>query len=162
MTTRITLSNTQYEILERAIDHNGGQVTWFPDNVKGGARHKVLQGLLNKALILRDANDNCCVTAEGYVALGRDMPAPVALHHDPEMEAAVAPGRPRMRENSKQAEVIRMLRRPEGATIAQICEVTGWLAHTVRGTFAGTFKRRLGLNITSDKNDGGERAYRIA
>ena len=54
MTTRITLSNTQYEILERAIDHNGGQVTWFPDNVKGGARHKVIQGLLNKALITRD------------------------------------------------------------------------------------------------------------
>lgn len=162
MTTRITLSNTQYEILERAIDHNGGQVTWFPDNVKGGARHKVLQGLLNKALITRDDNANCCVTAEGYVALGRDMPAPAVLHPDPEMEAAVAPGRPRMRENSKQAEVIRMLRRPEGATIAQICDATGWLAHTVRGTFAGTFKRRLGLNLTSDKNDGGERAYRIA
>jgi hypothetical protein len=45
MTNRITLSNTQYEILEHAIDHNDGQITWFPDNVKGGARHKVIQVL---------------------------------------------------------------------------------------------------------------------
>ena len=66
MTTRITLSNTQYEILEHAIDHNDGQIIWFPDNVKGGARHKVIHGLLNKALITRDDNANCGVTAEGY------------------------------------------------------------------------------------------------
>ena len=162
MTNRITLSNTQYEILEHAIDHNQGQITWFPDNVKGGARHKVIQGLLNKALITRDDNDNCCVTADGYVALGRDMPRPAALRPDPEVEATVAPVRPRTRENSKQATVIQMLQRPEGATINQICSATGWQAHTVRGTFAGAFKKKLGLNLTSDKADGGERIYRIA
>ena len=55
-----------------------------------------------------------------------------------------------------------MLQRPEGATIAQICSATGWQAHTVRGTFAGAFKKKLGLNLTSDKPDGGERIYRIA
>ncbi len=66
------------------------------------------------------------------------------------------------RHNSKQAEVIRMLQRPEGATIGQICESTGWQAHTVRGTFAGAFKKKLGLTITSDKVQGGERVYRIA
>ncbi len=89
MTTRITLSTTQYDILEHAIDHNDGQIHWFPDNVKGGARHKVIQGLLNKALITRDDNANCCVTAEGYVALGRDMPASAALHPNPEADANV-------------------------------------------------------------------------
>ena len=162
MTTRITLSNTQYEILEHAIDHRGGLIVWFPDKVKGGACQKVIQGLLNKALITCDDNANCCVTAEGYVALGRDMPAPAALHPDPEMEAAVAPGRPGMRENSKQAEVIRMLQRPEGATIAQICEVTKWQSHTVRGTFAGTFKKKLGINLISEKTDGRDRVYRIS
>jgi hypothetical protein len=162
MTNRITLSNTQYEILEHAIDHNQGRITWFPDNVKGGARHKVIQGLLNKALITRDDNTNCCVTAEGYVALGRDMPAPAAHHPDPEVDATVAPSRPRRRDNSKQATVIQMLQRPEGATITQICSATGWQAHTVRGTFAGAFKKKLGLNLTSDKADGGERIYRIA
>ncbi len=69
---------------------------------------------------------------------------------------------PRTRENSKQAEVLRMLRRPEGATISQICESTGWQAHTVRGTFAGAFKKKLGLVLTSEKADGAERVYRVA
>ena len=161
MNHRITLSNTQYEILEHAIDHSDGQVTWFPDNVKGGARHNVVQGLFNKALICRDGNDNWHVTAEGYVALGRDKPATTPLQSAPKVEATVAPDRPRTRENSKQAVVIQMLQRPEGATINQICTATGWQAHTVRGTFAGAFKKKLGLNLTSDKPDGGERIYRI-
>jgi hypothetical protein len=68
----------------------------------------------------------------------------------------------RTRENSKQATVISMLKRPEGATIAQICEATSWQAHTVRGTFAGAFKKKLGLTITSDKTEGGARTYRAA
>jgi len=46
--------------------------------------------------------------------------------------------------------------------VRQICETTGWQAHTVRGTFAGTFKNKLGLTIISDKIKGGERVYRIA
>ncbi|MBX9432552.1 DUF3489 domain-containing protein, partial [Ralstonia pseudosolanacearum] len=68
---------------------------------------------------------------------------------------------PRTRENSKQAQVIAMLRHPEGATISEICKATGWQAHTVRGAFAGTFKKRLGLTIVSEKSAGGERVYRI-
>jgi hypothetical protein len=70
-------------------------------------------------------------------------------------------GKPRTRENSKQAAVIQMLQRPEGATINQICAATGWQAHTVRGTFAGAFKKKLGLTITSEKPEGGERIYRL-
>ncbi len=183
MNNRMTLSNTQYDILEHAIDNDGGQIVWFPDNVKGGARQKVIQGLFNKALITRDGQDNYFVAAEGYVALGRDVPAPATTHPDPEVEAAVSAaeanwaqekqtaaqrplkvgieGKPRTRENSKQATVIQMLRRPEGATISQSCAATGWQAHTVRGTFAGAFKKKLGLNLTSDKPEGGERIYRI-
>lgn len=161
MNTRINLSNTQYEILEHAIDHSDGQLTWFPDNVKGGARHKVIQGLLNKALITRDDNDNCCVTAEGYVTLGRDMRAPAPLHPEPKVDATVTPGRPRTRANSKQASVIELLQRPEGATIQQISDATDWRAHTIRGLFAGTFKKKLGLNLTSDKTEGGARVYRL-
>ena len=183
MTTRITLSTTQYDIIEHAIDQTNGQIVWFPDNVKGGARHKVIQGLFNKALITRDGQDNYFVAAEGYMALGRDLPAPATTHPDLEVEAAVSAaeanwaqekhdaakrllkvgveGKPRTRENSKQVTVIQMLQRPEGATISQICEATGWQAHTVRGTFAGAFKKKLGLNLTSDKANGGERTYRI-
>ena len=90
MTTRITLSTTQYDILEHAIDQTNGQIVWFPDNVKGGARHKVIQGLFNKALITRDGQDNYFVAAEGYVALGRDLPVPATTHPDSEVEAAVS------------------------------------------------------------------------
>lgn len=159
MTTRITLSNTQHDILEHAIDQHGGQIVWFPDNVKGGARQKVIQGLFNKALITRDGNDNWFVAAEGYVALGRDLPAPATTHPEQEKPATA---KPRTRSNSKQATVIQMLQRPEGATIRQICEATGWQPHTVRGTFAGALKKKLGLTITSEKPEGGERVYRIA
>lgn len=90
---------------------------------------------------------------------------------DAELESAVTQAEasfktsvkaPRTRDNSKQAEVIRMLQRPEGTTIGQICTATGWQAHTVRGTFAGAFKKKLGLTIVSDKPQGGERVYRIA
>lgn len=91
---------------------------------------------------------------------------------DPELEAAVTAAEAtwtqakddaprRTRADSKQAQVIAMLRRPEGATIHQIMDVTGWQAHTVRGALAGALKKKLGLTIVSDKPKGGERVYRI-
>ena len=54
-----------------------------------------------------------------------------------------------------------MLKRAEGATIAQIVEATGWQSHTVRGALAGTLKKRLGLSVTSEKVEGRGRVYRI-
>ncbi len=68
----------------------------------------------------------------------------------------------RTRDSSKQATVIGTLKRPVGATIQQIIEVTNWQAHTVRGTFAGAFKNKRGLSITSTINQGAERVYKIA
>jgi hypothetical protein len=181
MTTQLTL--TQHAVLAYAVHNNDGKIVWFPDNIKGGARQKVLDGLFNRALITRDASD-CWVAAEGYEALGCACPERAPVEADPELVVAVtaaeatwaqetgdsgkpaaplvAEPKPRTREHSKQADVIRMLQRPEGATIPQICEATGWQAHTVRGTFAGAFKKKLGLNIVSEKPAGGERAYRIA
>jgi len=172
--TTTHLTPAQHAILAYALEHAGGKIDWFPDNIKGGARKKVLDGLFNRALITTDGSD-WFVAAEGYDAMGRARPAPSSPLADPEIEAAVTaaeatwakdastePTKPRMRENSKQAEVIRMLQRPEGATIAQICNATGWQAHTVRGTFAGAFKKKLCLTIVSDKPRGGERIYRIA
>jgi hypothetical protein len=66
------------------------------------------------------------------------------------------------RDGTKEAMLIDMLRRPEGATIAQIMAATGWQAHTVRGAFAGALKRKRGITVTSEKSEGGERVYRIA
>jgi hypothetical protein len=73
-----------------------------------------------------------------------------------------APAQRKTRDDTKQAQLIAMLRRNEGATIAQIVAATGWQPHTVRGAFAGALKKKLGLTVTSEKVEGGERVYRIA
>ncbi|MBF0462979.1 MAG: DUF3489 domain-containing protein [Magnetococcales bacterium] len=68
----------------------------------------------------------------------------------------------RTRENSKQAQVIDMLRRSEGATIEQISELTGWNSNTVRGAMAGALKKKLGLNVVRMPHAAGEKStYRI-
>jgi hypothetical protein len=61
----------------------------------------------------------------------------------------------------KQATMIAMLQRKNGATIAEIIEATGWQQHTVRGAFAGALKKKLGLNIVSEKDEKRGRVYRI-
>jgi hypothetical protein len=176
----ITLTTAQHAILAHAIHHTEGRIDWFPENIKGGARQKVLQGLFNRALVTPNG-ENWLIAAEGYDALGCARPTVGMLVPDPGLDAAVAQSEAslaqdltnapapaeqpvakaiRTREHSKQATILGMLQRTEGATIAQICEATGWQAHTVRGTFAGALKKKLGLTITSDKQQGGERIYR--
>lgn len=183
----ISLTPAQHAILVHALDHTEGRIEWFPPNINGGARQKVLDGLAKRELI-RQVRQRWLVAAEGYDALGIPRPsvsqkrvgkfeakldqiianaegAPPAPD-DAELEVAVTSAeaswaKPRTRANSKQAEVMRMLQRPEGATVRQICEATGWQAHTVRGAFAGAFKKKLGLTLMSDKQPGGERVYRV-
>ena len=65
------------------------------------------------------------------------------------------------RDGTKQALVIEMLRRPEGATLAEIVEATSWASHTTRGFLAGAIKKKLGLTIESTKDDARGRIYRL-
>jgi hypothetical protein len=191
MTTPI-LTPTQSLILTTAIQNYAGQLAWFPENIKGGARQKVLEGLARRDLIAAEG-DAWRVTAAGYEALGQTPPETPAAAHAAQAEeytaevadlvedapaaeadeylagmaanldAAPADAKPRRtREDSKQATVIRMLQRPEGATLDQLVEATGWLKHTVRGCLAGALKKKLGMTITSAKESGGERVYRAA
>ena len=66
------------------------------------------------------------------------------------------------RAESKQAQLIAMLKRPDGATIAEVVEALQWQPHTVRGSIAGALKKKLGLKVESEKVDGRGRVYRVA
>jgi hypothetical protein len=80
-------------------------------------------------------------------ALGAPMEALRILLAGKPTRVAREPGAPRKaREGTKQEQVLALLRREEGATIAQICEATGWQGHTVRGFFAG-LKKRQGIEV---------------
>ena len=95
------------------------------------------------------------VALESEAAIAENEPAE-AMNAEPQAQG------PKLRNGTKQALMIDMLRRPEGATVEQIAEATGWRNHTVRGAMAGALKKKLGLTITSEKTEGGARIYRIA
>jgi hypothetical protein len=63
-------------------------------------------------------------------------------------------------QGSKTAQVVAMLRRKDGATLAEIVQTMGWQKHTVRGFMAGAMKK-AGHTVESFKPDGGVRTYRI-
>ena len=63
--------------------------------------------------------------------------------------------------DTKSATVLELLRRAEGATLAELMAVTHWQAHSVRGFLSGTVRKRLGLTLISEASLEG-RCYRIA
>jgi hypothetical protein len=63
--------------------------------------------------------------------------------------------------SNKKAEVIAMMKRAKGVTLAEIVEATGWQKHTVRG-FVSILGSKCGQKIESSKNAAGERSYHIA
>jgi hypothetical protein len=74
--------------------------------------------------------------------------------------AMPASGSVEPRAGSKQAQVIGLLQRPQGATIEEMASAMGWQRHTVRGLISGALKKKLGLDIVTEKTDRG-RCYRI-
>ena len=94
--------------------------------------------------------------------------APAAAADAEALTAPESAAKPTPRTGTKQALLIDLLRRPEGATVAQIAQITGWQRHTIRGAISGALKKKLGLTVTAERvrhtgpnAKGGTTVYRI-
>ena len=183
------ITERQLDLITRAHCDANGLIEPLLE-LKGGAKLKMIASLASRHLI-EQADGQWRITRTAIAIIKGDakpeevLPSPVAANNATEEDAiatttaaatataslATPASEPAQtgRGHSKQALVIEMLKRPEGVTIAQICEATGWQAHTVRGTFAGALKKKLGLAIVSEKIESpagtpgaGQRLYRIA
>jgi hypothetical protein len=66
-----------------------------------------------------------------------------------------------VREGSKAAKVLSLLRQPNGASLKELMKATGWLAHSVRGFLSGTVAKRMKLKLVSAKSEDRERRYSV-
>ena len=184
------LSDTQAIILSAAAQREDRIALPLPDSLRGGAATKVVGAMLAKGLlqevdadmrkgepVWRETGDGHGVTLiatdAGLAAIGIEPedanPAPAGATDAPTEEPApdtateteAAPKARTPREGTKQATLIAMLRAPDGATIEEIMAATGWQSHTVRGAMAGALKKKLGLEVTSEKVEGRGRVYRL-
>ncbi|MFN3311929.1 MAG: DUF3489 domain-containing protein [Hyphomonas sp.] len=103
------------------------------------------------------------VTNEGLQAIGINpaVKQPTVTTAKNASETS-APKSPTPRVGTKQAMLIEMLQNPSGATMAEIVAATGWQAHTARGAMSGALGKKLGLTVTSAKEEGRGRVYRIS
>jgi len=185
------LTDTQLVILSAAAQRDDGAVLPLPDTLtlNKGAATSVLKGLIKKDLIAerpavagaevwREGDDGqritLTITDAGLNAIGVEPEdAAEAPSASKTTARAGSPAKrskkssaghtaPAVKTGTKQALLIDLLKRKTGATIDEVVEATGWQAHSVRGAISGTLKKKLGLDVTSEKVEGRGRVYRIA
>jgi hypothetical protein len=155
------LTDTQTTILKAAAGRAGGNIEPLPNNLRGGARAKVLSALLQRGWI-EPGDGGHLLTDAGYAAIGQQRPAPLddAQPVDAIGDLQLLEGIP-VRPGTKLAALVVALRHPQGATSLQLMVATGWQPHSVRGAISGLLRKRLGLNVVLAHNDSGERVYRV-
>jgi hypothetical protein len=182
------LSDSQLVILGKACERPDGAVYPIVSKLNGGALTKVLTSLIAKGLIkeVRAKRDETVwrlddeerpltlyATPAAFKALGIEQQDGAATEAVPVAEkpkrgraskgGKAKPDKPsRRRADSKQSKLITMLKAAKGASIDEIVAAFGWQPHTVRGAIAGALKKKLGLEVTSEKIEGRGRVYRIA
>jgi hypothetical protein len=185
------LSDSQLVVLSAACQRPDRSVYPLTAKLPGGAAAKVLGSLLKKGLIRevqakredtvwredkKRGRLTLHATPAALHALGieqdeaaaqsdgdADAPAEAGAGSHCKRKAGKSKEKPsRTRANSKQAQLIEMLKRPEGTTIDEIVKKFDWQPHTVHGALAGALKKRLGLKVESEKIEGRGRVYRIA
>ena len=146
----VYLSDTARVVLAAAAQRDDLSVLPFPGTVKakGGAADKVLAGLARRGLIREVQTEprRIVITSEGMAAIGVEAEDGEAASAPPETTRTRTP-----RAGTKQALVIDLLKRPEGATVEQIAAAIGWQHHTIRGAISGALKKKLGLNVQATR-----------
>lgn len=184
----ITPSDTQSLILSRAATRPGNLAVPLPEGLAGAAakmvvRKMIVRGwleeveanLTRREPLWRETGDGHGTTLiaieAGLDAIGieplvasavasarKAKPSPQA-ERTPDGTATLKPVA--IRAGTKQARIIAMLQRPEGATVAEMVEATSWQAHTVRGSISGALKKKLGLPVAAEKVEGRGTVYRL-
>ncbi|NEX48182.1 DUF3489 domain-containing protein [Pseudotabrizicola algicola] len=184
------LTDTQSLILSRAASRPGNLAMPLPEGLHGAAAQKAVTAMITRGWLeevdadlrrgeplWRETGDGhgttLIATEAGLEAIGIEPVAASAVasvrkaNPQPDAEptpTTEAPGQPKpvaIRAGTKQAQIIALLQRPEGASIAEIVEATGWLAHSVRGLISGGLKKKLGLPITARKIDQRGTVYKL-
>ena len=174
------LTKTQNLILTTGAQRADNVAMPLPEGLHGAAATKVVAMMIDRGWLeevdadlrkgdplWRETGDGhgttLVVTDAGLLAVGIEpvvvkTMAAVRQH----AAAAPAPKTPTMRAGTKQAQIIALLQRPEGASIKEIVAVTGWLPHSIRGLISGALKKKLGLPVTSEKQDGRGTVYTLS
>ena len=154
-TTHVTLEKFTVAQIATAISTLTGEtVSPKAFNYKGKALDRLKALMEERHLSVQDvlrAAGIEAVTPEGETISGIGI-APPPSPAKPERKP---------RRLAKQAQLIEMLKGPKGASIAEIVAAFGWQPHTVRGAIAGALKKKLGLDVTSEKVEGRGRVYSI-
>ena len=167
---QIQLTDTQTVILSAACARDDGAVFPVTAKLKGGAVGNVCKSLLKLGLI-----EEIPATDLNTVWRHDEERGPITLRATPlaqstlgitEPEATTTPAKVatasvQRRKGTKQEALIEMLRAPGGATIEEIATALEWAANTVRGAMAGPLKKKLALEVTSEKVEGRGRVYTL-
>ncbi|KPQ04603.1 MAG: Protein of unknown function (DUF3489) [Rhodobacteraceae bacterium HLUCCA12] len=183
------LTDTQTIILNRAATRPGNLAMPLPDGLHGAAAKMTVSKMIDRGWLeeveadirkgeplWRETGDGfgttLIATEAGLEAIGIEPMVASAVTcarrarakpgaQTAATDAPEAPKRVALRAGTKQAQIIALLQRPEGASIAEIVEATSWQAHTARGMISGALKKKLGLPVTSAKEEGRGSVYRI-
>lgn len=184
------LTDTQTIILSRAATRPGNLAMPLPEGLHGAAAKMAVNRMITNGWLEEvDANlrrgeplwretgdghgTTLIATEAGLEAIGIEPVVASAVASarkakpQADAEAALgtkaidAPKPISIRAGTKQAQIIALLQRPEGASIAEIVEATGWKAHTARGAISGALKKKLGLPVTAEKVEGRGTVYKL-
>ncbi|AMY71312.1 DUF3489 domain-containing protein [Frigidibacter mobilis] len=173
------LTETQSIILAAGAKRPANIALPLPKGLAGAAAKMTVTRMIDQGLLHEvDADPRCgeplwretgdgrgttlMVTEAGLLAIGIEpvvVQTMVAVRR--RQVETPAQKQPAQRAGTKQAILIAMLQKPEGATIAELAAATGWQAHTVRGAMSGVLKKKLGLPISAKKVEGSGTVYKL-